>query len=287
MRNLRAQISIRHCGKFRLNKVKNESPIIEPVDTKSGEGFAELSAVFAVLAAAATVTSLCYRVGFFVSIDKKLIQFLSLSDIVPSSLHFVVWILFMPALGFASRMVFSPSATTAKAGAVLSWVKGKEFSIVFWTIICLMIFALFTPQPFSVLYPISVILGVWGVSWAVQNPVKPIGPLSSNSMKVLVATAATCVMVFFSGGYAGEIVLSKRTPDVSIALVNGKAEIGVLVWTSSETVFVRDDIRKIKLIPRDQIANVEFYGVNSWTPSISIRAVWSWLTEKVAHPASH
>lgn len=131
----------------------------------------------------------------------------------------------------------------------------------------------------------SSFLGGAVFGWASQNPFQPNSFLSSNVLKLITITTAICFVLFFAGGRAGESVLLKRIPDVSIALVNGKKEIGVLVWTSAETVFIRDDIRKIKLIPRNQIANVELFGVNDWTPIVSVREVWSWLTMKDAEPS--
>jgi hypothetical protein len=72
--------------------------------------------------------------------------------------------------------------------------------------------------------------------------------------------------------------MSKRKTDISIETANGKIEKAVLIWVSSDIVFVRDDFRKIKLIPRDQITKLEIFNVNDWTPYISLnhlRSFWS------------
>lgn len=82
-------------------KVNTVPEKITTVVEQSEGNFAEFSAVVAFLLAAATITSFCYRVGYFLSIDKKLLQFLSLSDTVPSSAHLVAWTLISLILGMA------------------------------------------------------------------------------------------------------------------------------------------------------------------------------------------
>jgi hypothetical protein len=267
--------------------MKNKIQKIPLIGERGAEGLAELSTLFALMAAAATATSLCYRAGFFGAIDNRLLQFLSLSDILPSSAHFVAWTLFWLAFGWAYGRYFLKTADPAVSGNTSDWLGRKFFLILCVMSIFPAVLAPFSPRPFEGLFLLSVIAGTSGVFWAVGKQFEPIGHLTSNALKLLTGIAAICVIVFFRGGFEGEIVMRKRMPDVSIALTNGRTEIGVLVWTSSEIVFIRDDIRKIKLIPRDQIASVELFGVNDWTPLISLHKVWSWWTKKDANPVSH
>jgi hypothetical protein len=120
---------------------------------KVSESLSEISQILTASAAAQIATSFCYRAGFFIAIDWRLLQFLSLTDIIPSASYSVGWIMLTFFLGYLFQHILTANSDIQAAETtVVKRIHAIGFKIVGFMAVLLLVATPFVPKPFQAFF---------------------------------------------------------------------------------------------------------------------------------------